>query len=147
MFIVDEDIFFDGVIVDVVQFFEGIQLIVGMIVLFEVEFGLMGIKIMNFFFGEGECMIIFFFDQFVLCFVGGFNFGFLLVLVLMGVVFIYGMMCLLNFVYVEMVIWGGLVVFVMMLFWYFLLWFGIVVVVVGGGLFGWVLDVGIWCLL
>ncbi|AZH80343.1 branched-chain amino acid ABC transporter permease [Microbacterium sp. Y-01] len=141
---VDEDTLPDGVIVDAAQLPEGTQPIAGTTASFEVEFGLTGTKIMNLFLGEGERMTTSFFDQLASRLVGGLNFGLLLALASMGAALIYGTTRLSNFAHAEMVTWGGLVALVTTSFWHLPLWLGIVAAVVGGGLFGWALDAGIW---
>lgn len=141
---VDEDTLPDGVIVDAAQLPEGTQPIAGTTASFEVEFGLTGTKIMNLFLGEGERMTTSFFDQLASRLVGGLNFGLLLALASMGAALIYGTTRLSNFAHAEMVTWGGLVALVTTSFWHLPLWLGIIAAVVGGGLFGWALDAGIW---
>ena len=141
---VDEETLPDGVIVDAAQLPEGTQPIAGTTASFEVEFGLTGTKIMNLFLGEGERMTTSFIDQLASRLVGGLNFGLLLALASMGAALIYGTTLLSNFAHAEMVTWGGLVALVTTSFWHLPLWLGIIAAVVGGGLFGWALDAGIW---
>ena len=141
---VDEDTLPDGVIVDAAQLPEGTQPIAGTTASFELEFGLTGTKIVNFFLGEGERVTVSFLDQLLSRMVGGLNFGLLLGLASMGAALIYGTTRLSNFAHAEMVTWGGLVALVTTSFWHLPLWLGIVAAVVGGGLFGWALDAGIW---
>ncbi|KQQ69272.1 branched-chain amino acid ABC transporter permease [Microbacterium sp. Leaf320] len=141
---VDEETLPDGVIVDAAQLPEGTQPIAGTTASFEVEFGLTGTKIMNLFLGEGERMTTSFIDQLASRLVGGLNFGLLLALASMGAALIYGTTRLSNFAHAEMVTWGGLVALVTTSFWHLPLWLGIIAAVIGGGLFGWALDAGIW---
>lgn len=141
---VDEETLPDGVIVDPALLPEGTQPIAGTTASFEVEFGLTGTKIMNLFLGEGERLTTSFIDQLASRLVGGLNFGLLLALASMGAALIYGTTRLSNFAHAEMVTWGGLVALVTTSFWHLPLWLGIVAAVVGGGLFGWALDAGIW---
>lgn len=141
---VDESTLPDGVIVDATQLPEGTQPIAGTTASFEVEFGLTGTKIMNLFLGEGQRVTVSFVDQLLSRLVGGLNFGLLLALASMGAALIYGTTRLSNFAHAEMVTWGGLVALVTTSFWHLPLWLGIVAAVVGGGLFGWALDAGIW---
>ncbi|WP_240750590.1 ABC transporter permease subunit [Microbacterium sp. K27] len=141
---VDESTLPEGVIVDATQLPEGTQPIAGTTASFEVEFGLTGTKIMNLFLGEGQRVTVSFVDQLLSRLVGGLNFGLLLALASMGAALIYGTTRLSNFAHAEMVTWGGLVALVTTTFWHLPLWLGIVAAVIGGGLFGWALDAGIW---
>ncbi len=141
---VDEKSLPDGVIVDASLLPPGTQPISGTTASFEVEFGLTGTKIMNLFLGEGERITVSFLDQLLSRLVGGLNFGLLLALASMGAALIYGTTRLSNFAHAEMVTWGGLVALVTTTFWHLPLWAGIIAAVVGGGLFGWALDAGIW---
>ncbi len=141
---VDESTLPDGVIVDATQLPPGTQPIAGTTASFEVEFGLTGTKIMNLFLGEGERVTVSFIDQLLSRLVGGINFGLLLALASMGAALIYGTTRLSNFAHAEMVTWGGLVALVTTTFWHLPLWLGIAAAVIGGGLFGWALDAGIW---
>ncbi|MFJ6430023.1 MULTISPECIES: branched-chain amino acid ABC transporter permease [Microbacterium] len=141
---VDESTLPEGVIVDATQLPEGTQPIAGTTASFEVEFGLTGTKIMNLFLGEGQRVTVSFIDQLLSRLVGGLNFGLLLALASMGAALIYGTTRLSNFAHAEMVTWGGLVALVTTTFWHLPLWLGIVAAVIGGGLFGWALDAGIW---
>ncbi|MCK2035947.1 branched-chain amino acid ABC transporter permease [Microbacterium sp. SSW1-49] len=141
---VDESTLPDGVIVDASLLPPGTQPIAGTTASFEVEFGLTGTKIMNLFLGEGERITVSFIDQLLSRLVGGLNFGLLLALASMGAALIYGTTRLSNFAHAEMVTWGGLVALVTTTFWHLPLWLGIAAAVIGGGLFGWALDAGIW---
>ena len=141
---VDEDTLPDGVIVDASLLPEGTQPISGTTASFEVEFGLTGTKIFNLFLGEGERITVTFIDQLLSRLVGGLNFGLLLALASMGAALIYGTTRLSNFAHAEMVTWGGLVALVTTTFWHLPLWAGIAAAVIGGGLFGWALDAGLW---
>ncbi|WP_347125929.1 branched-chain amino acid ABC transporter permease [Microbacterium sp. SY138] len=141
---VDESTLPKGVIVDATQLPEGTQPIAGTTASFEVEFGLTGTKIMNLFLGEGQRVTVSFIDQLLSRLVGGLNFGLLLALASMGAALIYGTTRLSNFAHAEMVTWGGLVALVTTTFWHLPLWLGIAAAVIGGGLFGWALDAGIW---
>ncbi|WP_314646000.1 branched-chain amino acid ABC transporter permease [uncultured Microbacterium sp.] len=141
---VDEDTLPDGVIVDASLLPEGTQPVSGTTASFEVEFGLTGTKILNLFLGEGERVTVTFIDQLASRLVNGLNFGLLLALASMGAALIYGTTRLSNFAHAEMVTWGGLVALVTTTFWQLPLWVGIAAAVIGGGLFGWALDAGIW---
>ncbi len=141
---VDEETLPEGVIVDAAQLPEGTQPIAGTTASFEVEFGLTGTKIMNLFLGEGERVTTSFVEQLVSRLIGGLNFGLLLALASMGAALIYGTTRLSNFAHAEMVTWGGMVALVMTSFWHLPLWLGIVAAVIGGGLFGWAMDAGLW---
>ncbi|WP_136055469.1 branched-chain amino acid ABC transporter permease [Microbacterium sp. K24] len=141
---VDEESLPDGVIVDASLLPPGTQPIAGTSASFEVEFGLTGTKIMNLFLGEGQRVTVSVLDQLLSRLVGGLNFGLLLALASMGAALIYGTTRLSNFAHAEMVTWGGLVALVTTTFWHLPLWAGIIAAVIGGGLFGWALDAGIW---
>jgi len=141
---VDESTLPDGVIVDASLLPPGTQPIAGTTASFEVEFGLTGTKIMNLFLGEGQRITVSFIDQLLSRLVGGLNFGLLLALASMGAALIYGTTRLSNFAHAEMVTWGGLVTLVTTTFWHLPLWLGVAAAVIGGGLFGWALDAGIW---
>ena len=110
----------------------------------KVEFGLTGTKIVNLFLGEGVRETTSFIDQLLSRLVGGLNFGLLLALASMGAALIYGTTRLSNFAHAEMVTWGGLVALLFTSFWHLPLWLGLIAAVIGGGLFGWALDAGIW---
>jgi branched-chain amino acid transport system permease protein len=141
---VDEETLPDGVIVDPALLPEGTQPIAGTTASFEVEFGLTGTKIMNLFLGEGERITVSFWAQLFSRLVGGLNFGLLLALASMGAALIYGTTRLSNFAHAEMVTWGGMLALVTTTFWHLPLWAGIAAAVIGGGLFGWGMDAGIW---
>lgn len=141
---VDEDSLPDGVIVDAEQLPAGVAPVAGTTGSFEVEFGLTGTKIVNLFLGEGERITVSFADQLLSRLVGGLNFGLLLALAAMGAALIYGTTRLSNFAHAEMVTWGGLVALVTTSFWHLPLWLGIAAAVIGGGLFGWAMDAGLW---
>lgn len=141
---VDESTLPDGVIVDASQLPEGIQPVSGTTASFELDFGLTGTKIVNFFLGEGERVTVSFLDQLLSRMVGGLNFGLLLGLASMGAALIYGTTRLSNFAHGEMVSWGAVVTLVVTSFWQLPLWAGILAAVIGGAALGWALDAGIW---
>ena len=141
---VDEDSLPEGVIVDSEQLPDGVAPVAGTTGSFEVEFGLTGTKIVNLFLGEGERITVSFADQLLSRLIGGLNFGLLLALAAMGAALIYGTTRLSNFAHAEMVTWGGLVALVTTSFWHLPLWLGIAAAVIGGGLFGWAMDAGLW---
>lgn len=141
---VDESTLPDGVIVDATQLPEGIQPVSGTTASFELEFGLTGTKIVNFFLGEGERVTVSFLDQLLSRMVGGLNFGLLLGLASMGAALIYGTTRLSNFAHGEMVTWGAVITLVVTTFWQLPLWAGIIAAVIGGAALGWALDAGIW---
>jgi len=141
---VDEDSLPEGVIVDTEQLPDGVAPVAGTTGSFEVEFGLTGTKIVNLFLGEGERITVSFADQLLSRLIGGLNFGLLLALAAMGAALIYGTTRLSNFAHAEMVTWGGLVALVTTSFWHLPLWLGIAAAVIGGGLFGWAMDAGLW---
>lgn len=141
---VDESTLPDGVIVDATQLPEGIQPVSGTTASFELEFGLTGTKIVNFFLGEGERITVSFLDQLLSRMVGGLNFGLLLGLASMGAALIYGTTRLSNFAHGEMVTWGAVVALLFTSFWNLPLWLGIIAAVIGGAALGWALDAGLW---
>lgn len=141
---VDESTLPKGVIVDATQLPEGIQPVSGTTASFELEFGLTGTKIVNFFLGAGERMTVSFLDQLLSRVVGGLNFGLLLGLASMGAALIYGTTRLSNFAHGEMVTWGAVVALLFTTFWHLPLWLGIIAAVIGGAALGWALDAGIW---
>lgn len=141
---VDESTLPDGVIVDATQLPEGIQPVSGTTASFELEFGLTGTKIVNFFLGEGERVTVSFLDQLLSRMVGGLNFGLLLGLASMGAALIYGTTRLSNFAHGEMVTWGAVVALLFTSFWQLPLWLGIIAAVIGGAALGWALDAGLW---
>ncbi|MFF1540827.1 branched-chain amino acid ABC transporter permease [Microbacterium sp. NPDC058269] len=141
---VDESTLPDGVIVDATQLPEGIQPVSGTTASFELEFGLTGTKIVNFFLGAGERVTVSFLDQLFSRLVGGLNFGLLLGLASMGAALIYGTTRLSNFAHGEMVTWGAVIALIFTTFWQLPLWLGIIAAVIGGAALGWALDAGIW---
>ncbi|MDF2560327.1 MAG: branched-chain amino acid transporter permease [Microbacterium sp.] len=141
---VDESTLPKGVIVDATQLPEGIQPVSGTTASFELEFGLTGTKIVNFFLGAGERVTVSFLDQLLSRIVGGLNFGLLLGLASMGAALIYGTTRLSNFAHGEMVTWGAVVALLCTTFWNLPLWLGIIAAVIGGAALGWALDAGIW---
>lgn len=141
---VDESTLPDGVIVDATQLPEGTQPVAGTTASFELEFGLTGTKIVNFFLGAGERVTVSFLDQLLSRMVGGLNFGLLLGLASMGAALIYGTTRLSNFAHGEMVTWGAVVALLFTTFWQLPLWLGIIAAVIGGAALGWALDAGIW---
>ncbi|WP_307381247.1 branched-chain amino acid ABC transporter permease [Microbacterium sp. W4I20] len=141
---VDESTLPEGVIVDASQLPEGTQPLAGTTASFELEFGLTGTKIVNFFLGAGERITVSFIDQLLSRMVGGLNFGLLLGLASMGAALIYGTTRLSNFAHGEMVTWGAVVTLLFTTFWQLPLWLGIIAAVIGGAALGWALDAGIW---
>lgn len=141
---VDESTLPEGVIVDATQLPEGTQPVAGTSASFELEFGLTGTKIVNFFLGAGERVTVSFLDQLLSRMVGGLNFGLLLGLASMGAALIYGTTRLSNFAHGEMVTWGAVVALLFTTFWQLPLWLGVIAAVIGGAALGWALDAGIW---
>lgn len=141
---VDESTLPDGVIVDPTQLPEGIQPVSGTTASFELEFGLTGTKIVNFFLGAGERVTVSFLNQLLERAVGGLNFGLLLGLASMGAALIYGTTRLSNFAHGEMVTWGAMVALLFTTFWHLPIWLGIIAAVIGGAGLGLALDAGIW---
>lgn len=141
---VDEDTLPDGVIVDAAQLPEGIQPVDGTTASFEVEFGQTGTKILNLFLGEGQRVTTSFADQLVERIINGLNFGLLLALAAVGVSLIFGTTGLTNFAHAEMVTFGAVAAVVLGVSWSLPMYLAIPIVIVVGGLFGYLLDAGLW---
>jgi neutral amino acid transport system permease protein len=109
----------------------------------ESEIALTNSKIVNYFLGEGVRVTTSFFDQLVERTVNGLNFGLLLALAAVGASLVFGTTGLSNFAHGEMVTFGA----VMALLFVNLevpLWAALPVAVVMSGVFGYVLDTGLW---
>ncbi|WP_144796062.1 branched-chain amino acid ABC transporter permease [Microbacterium paludicola] len=110
----------------------------------EVEFGLGNRVIINLFLGEGVRETTTFLDQFVERLINGLNFGLLLALAAIGVSLIFGTMNLTNFAHAEMVTFGAVMAVVFGVSLALPMWLTIPLVVVCGGIFGLLMDVGLW---
>jgi branched-chain amino acid transport system permease protein len=141
---VDEDTLPDGVIVDTSQLPETIAPVQGTTASFEASFGLTNSAIINLFLGEGERVTQSFFDQLLVRFINGLNFGLLLALAAMGAALIYGTTGLSNFAHGEMVTWGALAALVFTSFWSLPFWLGIILAIGAGAALGLALDAGLW---
>lgn len=129
---VDESTLPDGVIVD------------GDSASRDVEFGLANRVIVNLFLGEGVRETTSFLNQFVERLINGLNFGLLLALAAIGVSLIFGTMNLTNFAHAEMVTFGAVMAVVFGITLTVPMWLTIPLVVVCGGIFGLLMDVGLW---
>jgi len=141
---IDEDTLPSGVIVDPAQLPEGIELKQGTSGSFDVAFGLTGSKIFNLFLGQGERVTTSFADQVVERIFNGLNFGLLLALAAIGVSLIFGTTGLTNFAHAEMVTFGAIVAVALGVGFQIPMWLTIPITIVVGGLFGLVLDAGLW---
>lgn len=109
----------------------------------ESEIALTNSKIVNYFIGEGVRVTTSFFDQLVERTVNGLNFGLLLALAAVGASLVFGTTGLSNFAHGEMVTFGA----VMALMFTNLsvpLWAALPAAVVMSGVFGYLLDSGLW---
>jgi neutral amino acid transport system permease protein len=109
----------------------------------ESEIALTNSKIVNYFLGEGVRETTSFFDQFVERTVNGLNFGLLLALAAVGASLVFGTTGLSNFAHGEMVTFGA-VMALMFTNLQFPLWAALPAAVVMSGVFGYVLDTGLW---
>jgi neutral amino acid transport system permease protein len=109
----------------------------------ESEIALTNSKIVNYFLGEGVRVTTSFFDQFVERTVNGLNFGLLLALAAVGASLVFGTTGLSNFAHGEMVTFGA-VMALMFANLQFPLWAALPAAVVMSGVFGYVLDTGLW---
>ncbi|WP_173923607.1 branched-chain amino acid ABC transporter permease [Agromyces sp. Marseille-P2726] len=110
----------------------------------EAEFGLTGIKAVNFFIGEGERQTTGLFAQVLIRLVNGLNFGLLLALAAIGLSLIFGTTGLSNFAHAEMVTFGALMVLTFGVDLALPIWIAIAIAIVLSALLGWVLDAGLW---
>jgi neutral amino acid transport system permease protein len=109
----------------------------------ESEIKLTSSKIVNYFLGEGVRVTTSFFDQFVERTVNGLNFGLLLALAAVGASLVFGTTGLSNFAHGEMVTFGAVMALVFTNL-QFPLWAALPAAVVMSGVFGYVLDTGLW---
>lgn len=110
----------------------------------EVEFGLANRVVINLFLGEGVRETTSFTVQLVERLINGLNFGLLLALAAIGVSLIFGTMNLTNFAHAEMVTFGAVMAVVFGVTLAVPMWLTIPIVVVCGGIFGYLMDVGLW---
>jgi branched-chain amino acid transport system permease protein len=110
----------------------------------EAEFGLTGIKAVNFFIGEGERQTTGIVSQVLIRLVNGLNFGLLLALASIGLSLIFGTTGLSNFAHAEMVTFGALMVLTFSVNIQWPVWLAIIIAIVLSALLGWVLDAGLW---
>jgi neutral amino acid transport system permease protein len=109
----------------------------------ESEIALTNSKIVNYFLGEGVRVTVSFFDQLVERTVNGLNFGLLLALAAVGASLVFGTTGLSNFAHGEMVTFGA-VMALMFTNLQMPLWAALPAAVAMSGVFGYVLDTGLW---
>src|SRR5699024_8320088 len=110
----------------------------------EVEFGLGNRVIVELVLGGGVRETTSLIDQCVARIIDGLNFGLLLALAPMGVSLIFGTMNLTNFAHAEMVTFGAVMAVVFGVTLAGPMWLTIPLVVICGGIFGYLMDVGLW---
>ena len=110
----------------------------------EVELGLSGRVVMNFFIGEGERNEVSFVDQFISRFIYGINFGLMLGLASVGLSLVFGTTGLSNFAHGEMVTFGAVAALVFGVFMQLPIWVAIPLAVIASAGMGWSLDAGLW---
>src|SRR5690606_38780097 len=109
----------------------------------ESEIALTNSKIVNYFLGEGVRVTTSFFDQLVERTVNGLNFGLLLALAAIGASLVFGTTGLSNFAHGEMVTFGAVMALVFTNL-QLPIWVALPAAVVMSGVFGYVLDTGLW---
>ncbi len=109
----------------------------------EAEIALTSSKIVNYFLGEGVRVTVSFFDQLVERTVNGLNFGLLLALAAVGASLVFGTTGLSNFAHGEMVTFGA-VMALMFTGLQLPIWLALAAAVIMSGVFGYVLDTGLW---
>lgn len=109
----------------------------------EAEIKLTNSKIVNYFLGEGVRVTVSFWDQLAERIVNGLNFGLLLALAAIGVSLVFGTTGLSNFAHGEMVTFGA-VMALMFTTLQLPLWVALIAAVIMSGVFGLVLDAGLW---
>ncbi|MET1053437.1 MAG: branched-chain amino acid ABC transporter permease [Mycetocola sp.] len=109
----------------------------------ESEIALTNSKIVNYFLGEGVRVTVSFWDQLAERVVNGLNFGLLLALAAIGASLVFGTTGLSNFAHGEMVTFGAVMAF-MFTSLQFPLWLALIAAVIMSGVFGFVLDTGLW---
>ncbi|MDO5738698.1 MAG: branched-chain amino acid ABC transporter permease [Ornithinimicrobium sp.] len=108
------------------------------------EFGAQSFRPVNFFIGEGVRDVQSFGSQLAERLVNGLNFGLMLALASIGLSLVYGTTGLANFAHAEMVTFGAVMALVFAGMMNMSLWLAIPLALVASGLFGWLLDWGIW---
>lgn len=109
----------------------------------EAEIKLTNSKIVNYFLGEGVRVTVSFWDQLAERIVNGLNFGLLLALAAIGASLVFGTTGLSNFAHGEMVTFGA-VMALMFTGLQLPLWLALIAAVIMSGVFGYVLDTGLW---
>lgn len=102
----------------------------------------------NFFLGDDVRQVTSFFDQFTERFINGLNFGLMLALAAIGLSLIFGTTGLTNFAHAEMVTFGAVAALVIAgtssFFLGWPIWVAIPLALVASGIFGYLIDAGIW---
>ncbi|MBG6239067.1 branched-chain amino acid transport system permease protein [Mycetocola sp. CAN_C7] len=109
----------------------------------DAEIALTNSKIVNYFLGEGVRVTVSFWDQLAERVVNGLNFGLLLALAAIGASLVFGTTGLSNFAHGEMVTFGA-VMALMFTGLQFPIWLALIAAVIMSGVFGLVLDTGLW---
>lgn len=110
----------------------------------QAEFGLTNNKSVNFFLGQGVRQTTSLLDQFIQRSFTGLSFGLLLALAALGLSLIFGTTGLNNFAHAEMVTFGALATLTLAVDLAWPLWIALVVAILLSGVFGFVLDAGLW---
>ncbi len=110
----------------------------------EAEFGLTNNKSVNFFLGEGVRQTTSFVDQLIGRAFNGLSFGLLLALAAIGLSLIFGTTGLNNFAHAEMVTFGALATLTLAVDLALPLWLALIGAIILSGLFGYLLDAGLW---
>lgn len=110
----------------------------------EVEIGVGGRSVMNFFIGEGERNTVSFGDQLVARIIYGINFGLMLGLAAVGLSLVFGTTGLSNFAHGEMVTVGGVAALLFGVILEVPIWAAIPMAVALSAGFGWAMDAGLW---
>jgi neutral amino acid transport system permease protein len=110
----------------------------------EAEFGLTNNKSVNFFLGQGVRQTTSFVDQLIGRAFNGLSFGLLLALAAIGLSLIFGTTGLNNFAHAEMVTFGALATLTLAVDLAWPLWLALIGAILLSGLFGYVLDAGLW---
>ena len=109
----------------------------------QVEFGLTGTVVLNYFIGEGERSAVGFWPQFFTRLVYGINFGLMLGLASVGLSLVFGTTKLSNFAHAEMVTFGAVIALFLASF-NINPFLGIILAVLASGAAGYAQDVVIW---
>jgi neutral amino acid transport system permease protein len=110
----------------------------------EVEIGVGGRSVMNFFIGEGERNTVSFGDQLVARLIYGINFGLMLGLAAVGLSLVFGTTGLSNFAHGEMVTFGAVAALLFGVILEVPIWAAIPLAVALSAGFGWAMDAGLW---